>query len=292
MSSPASDPQRNASHHLVDEMAECHSLAISPYWLCDIRCSYCITGAQGRSEARVARGQVAAQLEQELAAHPPDALLAIGTASDAYPLVEAELGLTREVLVELARLGRRISVVTKSTTVLRDLDVLREANAQVTISVSTADERHVRALEPRAPTFAARMDAAAQLHRNGVETWISATPWIPEVSDAAVIIEQVRTVVGYVPILIGAVNVRAERVADSPFGRRYSQAEINEAFAAEHRRVGEQPGVQWQQPPPLAGRHANTSVFDLHPAGDACTDTVRLAPPRPLARAAARPGGD
>jgi hypothetical protein len=281
---PVGDPERSGLRHLVDEVAACNSLAISPYWRCDIRCSYCITGAPGRSEARVARADVAAQLEQELASFPADALLAVGIASDAYPLIEAELGLTREVLRELARLGRTISVVTKSTTVTRDIDVLRAADAQVTISVSTADEEHVRALEPHAPSFAARMEAAAELHRSGVRVWISATPWIPDVSDAAVLIHQVRTVVGFVPILIGALNVRAERVVDTPFGRRFTQADINEAFDVEYRRVGEQPGVQWLQPPPLVGHHANTTVLDLHTGAGAGTEAVRVAPPRRLAR--------
>jgi DNA repair photolyase len=63
----------------------------------------------------------------------------LGTLCDAYPSVEAELGVTRIVLDELTRLGWRVTVVTRGAGVRRDIDLVRRGGANVVISLATLD---------------------------------------------------------------------------------------------------------------------------------------------------------
>jgi DNA repair photolyase len=271
-------PERDALN-LVDEIPECGGWAISPYWRCDIRCTYCITGSQGRSEPRVDPRVFDDRLRAELAAVPHDAKVGIGSFSDAYPSIEAELGLTRRVIVELIRQGRSVTIVTKGTTVVRDLDLLVGHPSLVTISLCSADDDLAAEQEPGAPTVTERLAAAASVHRAGVRTWIAATPWIPGLSDVAEIHRRVRAEVGYVPITVGPVNVRAPQVVASRFGRGLRQEVVNQAYLDERRRVGEHDGLQWLHPLPTAGHHALTAALAPMPA------SVPVAPPRrrPLA---------
>ena len=125
--------------------------------------------------------------------------------------------------------------------------------------------------------MAERLDAVVELSRAHIPTQISATPWIPDVSDAAALIEQVRATAGDVPITIGPLNTRSDSVLDSPFGRAYTQAEVNDAFVAEFHRVGEQPCVRWLWPIPLEGHHARHDAL-LPFNGEA--PTVPVAAPR------------
>src|SRR5262245_34769121 len=91
---------------LVEEIAACGMLSVNPYLACDIRCAYCITGAQGQSRPRVGTEAVREELRQELGAKGHrQPLVGLGTLCDAYPSVEVELGVTRIVLDELTQLG-------------------------------------------------------------------------------------------------------------------------------------------------------------------------------------------
>jgi hypothetical protein len=240
---------------LVADVRECASVAVNPYRRCDIRCTYCITGAQGRSEPKFDDRALIAQLRRELAAFPADAAITLGGITDAYPSVEADLGQSRLVLAELERMRRRVAVITKGTTVVRDLDLLESPRCSVTFSMSSVDPQVLAAVEPGAAPVAERLAAVREVREAGVEVWISATPWIPALSDAATMIDAVRTQVGPVPILIGPLNVRAWPVARTRTGRRFTQAEVNEAFLDERARVGEQHGVVWLRPLPLTGGH-------------------------------------
>jgi DNA repair photolyase len=78
--------------------------------------------------------------------------------------------------------------VTKSSGVLRDLDILssmaKRNLARVHISVTTLDARLARVMEPRAATPARRLHAIAELTRAGVPAGVLAAPMIPGLNDA------------------------------------------------------------------------------------------------------------
>lgn len=114
-------------------------------------------------------------------------LIALGTNTDPYQPVERELKLTRSILEVLARFNHPVGIVTKSSLVLRDLDILgpmaKKGLAQVFLSVTTLDRDLARQLEPRAATPPRRLEAIARLTEAGVPSGVMAAPMIPALND-------------------------------------------------------------------------------------------------------------
>jgi DNA repair photolyase len=114
--------------------------------------------------------------------------LALGSNTDPYQPVERTLKLTRSVLEVLDRYNHPVGIVTKSSGVLRDLDILssmaKRNLARVHISITTLDARLARVMEPRAATPARRLHAIAELSRAGVPSGVLAAPMIPALNDA------------------------------------------------------------------------------------------------------------
>jgi DNA repair photolyase len=235
---------------LVQEISACRVLTVNPYRACDIRCAYCITGAQGVSRPRFGVEAVREQLRHEL-----DALghrqprVGLGTLCDAYPSVEPELGVTRIVLDELMRLGWRITVVTKGAGVRRDIDLLLLGGADVVISVSTLSHDALARLEPGAPTPAERVDLIRELADAGVPVRVSASPWIPGVGDVASLARSLDTTI---PITVAPLNVNSPEVRRTGFGRRFDQYEIDRAYLEERERSTDFTSVRWL--PPVTAR--------------------------------------
>ena len=83
------------------------------------------------------------QFQNELG--PKKFLLAVGGGvCDVYQPAEAKFKVTREILKVVRNFGFPISVLTKNTLVLRDLDLLKEINeisyANVSLSITLADD--------------------------------------------------------------------------------------------------------------------------------------------------------
>jgi DNA repair photolyase len=240
---------------LVQEIPACGVLSVNPYLACDIRCAYCITGAQGRSRPRFGADTVREQLRYELDAKGHrQRLVGLGTLCDAYPSVEPELGVTRIVLDELNRLGWPVRVVTKGVGVRRDVDLLLRGNGYVTVSLSTLDSDAAARLEPGAPPPAERLDLARDLADAGVRIRVSVAPWIPGVTDIAAI---ARRVGSKVPITVAPLNVASPEVRRTGFGRRFSQHEIDRDYLAAWRTSAKPSSVRWLLPV-TAGPPGNT----------------------------------
>lgn len=114
--------------------------------------------------------------------------IALGSNTDVYQPVERTLKLTRGVLEVLRDFRHPVTIVTKSTLVLRDLDLLKALAEQnlvtVMLSVTTLDRRLARSMEPRAATPSLRLAAIEELTRAGIPVGIIAAPMIPGLNDA------------------------------------------------------------------------------------------------------------
>jgi DNA repair photolyase len=79
-------------------------------------------------------------------------------------------------------------VVTKSTLVIRDLDLLvpmaTDNLASVFVSITTLDRELARRMEPRASAPGRRLDTIRALSEAGVPTGVLASPMIPGLNDA------------------------------------------------------------------------------------------------------------
>ena len=111
----------------------------------------------------------------------------IGSATDAYQPVERRLRITRGVIEVLAETRHGFAIVTKSSGVERDLDLVGEMGraglAAVYMSLTTLDSHLARVMEPRAAAPHRRLRTIEALARAGVPVGVSASPMIPFINE-------------------------------------------------------------------------------------------------------------
>ena len=173
--------------------------SVNPYRGCEHGCIYCYArpshaylgyspGLDFETEI-VFKPDVAALLARDLSkpGYRPGTLV-LGSNTDPYQPVERTMRLTRSVLEVLERFGHPVSIVTKSATVVRDIDILqrlaRRGLVRVHLSITTLDAALARRMEPRASTPALRLRAIAELAQAGVPVGVLAAPMIPGLNDA------------------------------------------------------------------------------------------------------------
>ena len=110
-------------------------------------------------------------------------LISISNSSDPYPNFEEENGLTRRCLEILSRHECKVQIVTKSTLVTRDIDLLRKMRCMVAFSITTGDDGISRRLEPRAPVSSERLKAIEALVEKGIPVAVRIDPVIPFLND-------------------------------------------------------------------------------------------------------------
>jgi DNA repair photolyase len=114
-------------------------------------------------------------------------LIAMGTNTDPYQRAEGKYRLTRGLVEALAERANPFSILTKSTLVLRDVELLAEAarrtDVRVNLSIGTLDEAVWRTTEPGTPHPAQRVRAVEQLNAAGVATGVLVAPVLPDLSD-------------------------------------------------------------------------------------------------------------
>jgi DNA repair photolyase len=121
--------------------------------------------------------------------------IAMGTNTDPYQTVEGRYRLTRGIVEVLTEARNPFSILTKSTLVLRDLDVLREAALavpmMVNLSIGTLDREVWRTTEPGTPNPLRRVDAVARLNAAGIPCGVLIAPVLPGISDDPAMLEEV-----------------------------------------------------------------------------------------------------
>lgn len=170
---------------------------INPYRGCEFACRYCYARYTHEFmelqpedfEHKIFFKQNAAWLlEQELRRLKPGTEIAIGTATDPYQPLERKQQVTRSLLEVFARTdGFKLGIVTKSTLIARDVELLKQVAARhsltVHLTVTTMNVRLARILEPRAPRPDLRMKTLAQLREAGLRAGILCSPLMPGITD-------------------------------------------------------------------------------------------------------------
>lgn len=172
--------------------------SINPYRGCEHGCIYCFArpthAYMGKSagvdfETKLyAKPNAAKLLRKELSAPNYQVKpIAMGTNTDPYQPIEKQWRIMREILELLEECNHPVGIVTKSSLVTRDIDILsRMASkglARVAISVTSLDRKISRAMEPRAATPGLRLDTIRQLSEAGIPTSVMVAPVIPALTD-------------------------------------------------------------------------------------------------------------
>ncbi|MCD6733625.1 MAG: PA0069 family radical SAM protein [Burkholderiaceae bacterium] len=169
-------------------------LSINPYRGCEHGCIYCYArpnhGYVGLSpgldfESRLfVKVDAAERLRAELDApgwkcEP----INLGSTTDAYQPIERRYGLTRALIEVMAARRQPFAIVTKSSLVERDIDLLAPLAADrlvgVYVTVTTLDADLVRHWEPRAAAPWRRLQTMRRLREAGIPVGVSLAPVAP-----------------------------------------------------------------------------------------------------------------
>jgi DNA repair photolyase len=173
-------------------------LSVNPYRGCEHGCIYCFARpthsylnlSPGLDfETRiVAKVNAAERLREALAsrAYEPS-MINIGAATDAYQPIERKLGITRSIIELLHECRHPFSMVTKSSGIERDLDLVAPMAAQrlaaIYVSITSLDPKLARILEPRAAAPHRRLRTVETLAKAGVPVGVSVSPVIPFINE-------------------------------------------------------------------------------------------------------------
>ncbi len=137
-------------------------------------------------------------LEKALKSKRKKCMIGTGAMCDPYLHIEENLKLTRKCLELIDQYEYGVAVQTKSTRVLRDMDLLKSINdktkAVVQMTMTTYDETLCKILEPNVSTTKERFEALLQFKEAEIPTVVWLTPILPFINDTE---ENIRGILGY-----------------------------------------------------------------------------------------------
>ncbi|MCX8177450.1 MAG: radical SAM protein [Candidatus Bathyarchaeota archaeon] len=201
---------------------------INPYIGCEHGCIYCyaryikrFTG-HGENWGEFVDVKVnAAHLLQHEVRRKRAGRVWISGLCDPYQPIEAKYGITRRCLEILLKRGWPVSIQTKSTLVLRDLELLQNRNdVEVILTITTADDNIRRIFEPNAPSIPDRLKVLERMHSLGIRTSVMIGPILP---NAEGLIEAINGNVDQ--IYIDKMNYHYANWAYEKYGLKYAMTE-------------------------------------------------------------------
>jgi DNA repair photolyase len=174
------------------------NVSLNPYRGCEHGCIYCFARPSHSYlnlspgldfESKIfAKMNAPELLRRELArpSYVPEPI-ALGVNTDAYQPCERELRITRRVLEVLHDCGHPVGLITKSSLIERDIDLLApmaaKHQAAACVTITTLDPEIARTLEPRAAAPARRLRTIRTLSEAGIPVGVSIAPVIPFVTE-------------------------------------------------------------------------------------------------------------
>ena len=126
-------------------------------------------------------------LENALRRKRKRCMIGTGAMTDPYIPLEHRLQHTRKALLLIEKYGFGVALQTKSSRVLRDLDVLKRINektkAVVQITLTTAEDTLCKIIEPNVSTTSERFEALKTLRDAGIPTVVWLCPILPYIND-------------------------------------------------------------------------------------------------------------
>lgn len=171
---------------------------INPYRGCEHGCIYCYArpthaylgyspGLDFETQL-VSKQNAVALLKEELS--QPDYVckpIALGMNTDAYQPIEKEQRLTRQIIEVLAEANHPFTLVTKSSMVERDIDLIapmaEKGLVHLYLSITSLDRKLSRLMEPRAAAPERRFKTLKTLTEAGIPTGVMLAPVIPALND-------------------------------------------------------------------------------------------------------------
>ncbi|MEO0095527.1 MAG: spore photoproduct lyase family protein [candidate division WOR-3 bacterium] len=173
--------------------------ALNPYTGCEHKCTYCYAVFMKRFtnhgeewgdfvDIKINAPEI---LQKQLKQLKSKSRISIGTVCDAYQPIEEKYQLTRKCLEILRYFQHSASILTKSSLILRDLDLLlriKEIEVGFTITSLNPDVKNL--FEPNSSPVSERLMALKKLSENKLPTWVFVAPILPYITDSDEEIEQ------------------------------------------------------------------------------------------------------
>jgi DNA repair photolyase len=179
--------------------------ALNPYRGCEHACVYCYApsvihwdkGKWGEHvEVKVNLPRI---LSKELRLKKKG-VVGLGTVTDPYQPIEKKYEITRRCLELLLMNDFPVCIQTKSSLVLKDMDLLKKfTNIEVGVTLTTLDESVRAKMEPGASSVEERLRALEGLSKNGIKTWVFLGPVMPYITGVEALVDAIAEVKpGYV----------------------------------------------------------------------------------------------
>ncbi|MFJ5383058.1 PA0069 family radical SAM protein, partial [Cupriavidus sp. CER94] len=172
--------------------------SLNPYRGCEHGCIYCfarpthayldLSPGLDFETKLYAKANAAERLRDELSRPSYRCeTIALGVNTDAYQPIEREQRITRGVLEVLHETDHPVALITKSSLIERDIDLLAPMAAQrlavAAVTITTLDADVARTLEPRAATPSRRLRTIRELTDAGIPVGVSVAPVIPFITE-------------------------------------------------------------------------------------------------------------
>ena len=168
--------------------------SLNPYQGCEHGCAYCYArnvhqywglSAGLDFERKIIVKPDAPKLLEEFLLHPKWKPLPISLSgnTDCYQPAERKFKITRSLLEVFLKCKHPVSIITKNSLILRDLDILQELAklrlVHVMISITGLNEQLRSLMEPRTATYANRLNTIETLNKTGIPCGVMNAPIIP-----------------------------------------------------------------------------------------------------------------
>ena len=166
------------------------SYSMNLYRGCQHGCIYCDTrsecyGIVDISQLKVKKNALEL-LGKEISSKKQKGTVGTGSMNDPYMPVEKELEICRGALKIIRDKHFPVHIITKSTLVTRDMDILQDISktyAAVSVTITTSDNELSQKIEPHAPKSSDRFQALKSLAEKGIYTGITLMPLLPFIND-------------------------------------------------------------------------------------------------------------
>ena len=160
---------------------------INPYVGCGHGCRYCYASFMKRFtghlepwgefvDVKVNAPQV---VRRQLRRAKPG-LVSLSTVTDPYQPIEEKYRITRGCLEALLEYQFPVSLLTRSSLCLRDIDLFKRFKTiDVGLSITTHDEEMRKIFEPHAPSIATRIETLKTLRKEKIATYAFIGPMLP-----------------------------------------------------------------------------------------------------------------
>jgi len=165
--------------------------AVNPYTGCEHNCAYCYAvfmkkyGDYQEEWGKFVDVKINAPtvLRKQIKRTKKGRVL-FSSVTDAYQPVEKHYEITRKCLQQFLNTSFYISILTKSSLVTRDMDILQTLPCEVGVTITTLDSDVKAVLEPNSSPVPERLEALRTLHDAGIPTYAFFGPIIPFLSDS------------------------------------------------------------------------------------------------------------